>query len=65
MDYIIITLLVILFLYLVIRDVIIAKKRRKNHVMLKRVSTKLDQLNKESTKQNKLFEKLLDILSED
>ena len=33
--------------------------------MLKRVSTKLDQLNKESTKQNKLFEKLLDILSED
>ncbi len=33
--------------------------------MLKRVSNKLDQLNKEATKQNNLFDRLLKILSED
>lgn len=65
MDALIISLLIGLFLYLGIRDIIIAKKRRRNHILLKRISKKFDQLNTESKKQARLFSKLLDILSEE
>ena len=65
MDYAILLLLITLILYLIIRDKIIARKRKKNHVMLKRISTKIDNLSKESIKQNKLFDRLLNILGDE
>lgn len=65
MDYVILILLIVLILYLIIRDNVIARKRKKNHVMLKRISSKIDHINKESLKSNKLFTKLLDVLSEE
>ena len=65
MDYIIIGLLVSLMIYLIVRDFVVAKKRKKNHVMLKRISTKQDQLSKEYRKQSGLFNRLLIILSKD
>lgn len=65
MDYVILILLIVLILYLIIRDNVIARKRKKNHVMLKRISSKIDHINKESLKSNKLFMNLLDVLSEE
>ena len=64
MDSLIIVLLITLFLYLVIRDIVIAKKRRSNRILLKRISTKFDKLSEETKKQSRLFGKLLDILAE-
>jgi len=65
MDALIIALLIALFLYLGIRDIIIAQKRRSNRILLKRISTKFDQLSKETKKQSRLFSRLLDILSKE
>lgn len=65
MDYVILFFLITLILYLIIRDNVVARKRKKNHVMLKRISSKIDHANKESIKLNKLFERLLDILSDE
>lgn len=65
MDALIIALLIALFLYLGIRDIVIAKKRRSNRILLKRISTKFDQLSKETKKQSRLFGRLLDILSKE
>jgi len=63
MDALIISLLIALFLYLGIRDIVIAKKSRSNRILLKRISSKFDQLSKETKKQSRLFSRLLDILS--
>ena len=63
MDALIISLLITLFLYLGIRDIVIAKKSRSNRILLKRISSKFDQLSKETKKQSRLFSRLLDILS--
>ena len=65
MDTFIIVLIISLFLYLGIRDIVIAKKRRRNYLLLKRISKKFDQLSSDSKKQSKLFNQLLDILSEE
>ena len=65
MDYVILFFLLVLILYLIVRDKIIARKRRKNHVMLERVSKKMDYINKELKKSNNLFLKLLDALSDE
>lgn len=65
MDYIIIGLLISLVVYLIVRDLVVAKKRKKNYVMLKRISQKQDQLSKEYKKQSGLFNSLLKILSKD
>lgn len=65
MDYIILILLVFISIYLIARDRIASKRRKKTYLLLKRISGKIDFVNKNINKQNKLFEKLLDILSDD
>lgn len=65
MDYIILILLCFISIYLIIRDRIASKRRKKTYLLLKRISSKIDFVNKTINKQNKLFEKLLDILSDE
>ena len=62
MDYAILIVLILLLIYMIVRDIIISKKQRANRIMLKRISTKFDQLAKEARKQGNLFTQLLDIL---
>ena len=63
MDYAILTVLILLLIYMIIRDIVISKKRRSNLVMLKRISTKFDQLTKTAKSQGDSFTRLLNILS--
>ena len=63
MDAAILTVLIALLVYMIIRDIVISKKRRANRIMLKRISTKFDQLSKDTKTQSNLFNQLLNILS--
>jgi hypothetical protein len=65
MDYFILGLLILIFIYLIIRDVTIVKRRKTTHAVVKRNSRKLDRLKEKTDKQNKLLDRLLKILSEE
>jgi hypothetical protein len=60
-DYFILGLLV----YLVIRDIIVVKRRKTTHAIVKRNSRKLDGIKESTDKQNRLLDSLLKILSEE
>ena len=65
MDYFILGLLIIIFIYLVIRDVIMIKRRNTTHAVVKRISRKLDGTQESLNKQTRLMDSLLKILSEE
>lgn len=50
---------------MVVRDIVVRNRRRERRLLLKRISRKFDVLAKEAQSQNKLFNKLLDILSKE
>ena len=64
-DYFILGLLILIFTYLIIRDVIVIKRRKTTHAITKRSSRKLDGVKESVDKQNRLLDSLLKILSED
>jgi hypothetical protein len=64
-DYFILGLLIMIFIYLVIRDVIVIKRRKTTHAITKRNSRKLDGVKKDLDKHNRLLDSLLKILSEE
>ena len=64
-DYFILGLLVLIFIYLIIRDVMIVKRRKTTHAVVKRNSRKLDGLKESVDKHNRLLDSLLRILSEE
>jgi len=50
---------------MIVRDIVVRGKRRENRILLKRISRKFDTLSKDSKSQNKMFNRLLDILSKE
>ncbi len=64
-DYFILGLLIVIVIYLIVRDVISIKRRKTTHAIVKRNSRKLDGLKEKTDKQNKLLDRLLKILSEE
>jgi hypothetical protein len=65
MDHAILTVLILIIIYMVVRDIVVRNRRRERRLLLKRISRKFDVLAKEAQSQNKLFNKLLDILSKE
>ena len=65
MDYAILTVLILIIIYMIVRDIVVRGKRRENRILLKRISRKFDTLSKDSKSQNKMFNRLLDILSKE
>jgi hypothetical protein len=63
-DYFILGLLIMIFIYLIVSDVIVIKRRKTTHAITKRNGHKLDGIKESSDKQNRLLESLLKILSE-
>jgi len=65
MDEAILTVLILIIIYMVVRDIVVRNRRRENNILLKRISRKFDSLAKEAKSQSKLFNRLLDILSKE
>lgn len=63
MDYFIAILLITIIIYLIVRDTIVKKRRKKTQLLIKRLGRKLDLLVISSKKQSKSFDALLNILS--
>jgi hypothetical protein len=59
---VLIGLVVVILLYNIIRDKISKKKNDRDVLLKKKISRKLDRVESKVDRQNKLFERLLDIL---